>query len=305
MTLVAVSGANGFTGRYVCEELQRRKIPFVALLRPGNDDSWMSARNFQVRYADLEDVHQLAQQLYGCSALINVASIGFGAAPSILQSCHRAGIRRTVFVSTTAIFTQLNAASKIVRKAAEAAIIDSGLEATIIRPTMIYGSPGDRNMIRLVRFVNRFPIVPIFGNGKSLQQPVYVEDVAWSIVQSLESPATINRQFNVSGANPVTYNEVVDLTSQALNRHVIKLHIPAKPVISFLEFIERLGFKAPVKAEQIRRLNEDKSFSHADAAETFGYNPIDFREGISREVHAFWAFSGQIGLQIQNYRFNQ
>ena len=201
---VAVSGANGFTGRFVCAELQRRKIPFVALLRPGSDVSWMTARGIPVRFADLMESHQLAEQLRGCLALLNVASIGFGAAPSILQGCHSAGVRRAVFVSTTAIFTQLNAGSKTVRQAAEAAILASGLQTTILRPTMIYGTPGDRNMIRLVQWINRWPVLPIFGNGRSLQQPVHVTDVAWAVVQSLESPATIQRQFNISGAEPLT-----------------------------------------------------------------------------------------------------
>ena len=47
-------------------------------------------------------------------------------------------MNRAVFVSTTAIL-QLNAGSKTVRQAAEAAILASGLETTILRPTMIYG----------------------------------------------------------------------------------------------------------------------------------------------------------------------
>ena len=157
---VAVSGANGFTGRFVCAELQRCNIPFVALLRPGSDASWMAAREIQVRFADLTESHQLAEQLLGCRALLNVASIGFGAAPAILQACSSAGVRRAVFVSTTAIFTQLNAGSKTVRQAAEAAILASGLETTILRPTMIYGTPGDRNMIRLVEWINRWPLLP-------------------------------------------------------------------------------------------------------------------------------------------------
>jgi len=41
---IAVSGANGFTGRFVCCELQRRGLDFVALLRPGTDPSWFLVR---------------------------------------------------------------------------------------------------------------------------------------------------------------------------------------------------------------------------------------------------------------------
>lgn len=291
---IAVSGANGFTGRFVCAELQRRQCSFVALLRPGTDASWMDARRIASRHADLNDVAQLAQQLSGCRALLNVASIGFGAAPTILEACRTASVRRVVFVSTTAIFTQLNAGSKSVRQAAEAAITSSGLETTILRPTMIYGTPGDRNMIRLVRWLNRWPVLPVFGSGRSLQQPVHVSDVAWAVVQTLEAPSTIGRQFNISGAAALTYNEVVRLTAQALGRRVQRLHIPAQPVVALLQATERLGITLPIKAEQILRLNEDKAFSHAEAAEAFGYAPSPFEQGIRQEIALF--HSGKDGL---------
>ena len=293
---IAVSGANGFTGRFVCDELQRRQHPFVVLLRPGSDTAWMDAHQIPVRFADLNHTEQLADQLKGCNALLNVASIGFGAAPSILEACRSAGVRRAVFVSTTAIFTQLNAGSKVVRQAAEAAITSSGLDTTILRPTMIYGTPGDRNMIRLVRWLDRWPVLPVFGNGRSLQQPVHVSDVAWAVVQALEAPATINRQFNISGDAPLTYNDVVRLTAHALGRRVQRFHIPAQPMVAALQASERLGITLPIKAEQVLRLNEDKAFSHADAAEAFGYSPIAFEQGIRQEVALFR--SGGDGLII-------
>lgn len=293
---IAVSGANGFTGRFVCAELQRRQQPFVALLRPGSDTTWMDARQIPVRFADLNQPERLAQQLIGCRALLNVASIGFGAAPFILEACRSADVRGAVFVSTTAIFTQLNAGSKVVRQAAEAAITSSGLDTTILRPTMIYGTPGDRNMIRLVRWLNRWPVLPVFGNGRSLQQPVHVSDVAWAVVQALDSPATIGRQFNISGAAPLSYNEVVRLTAQALGRRVQRLHIPARPMVAALQATERLGIPLPIKAEQVLRLNEDKAFSHAEAAEAFGYTPMAFEQGIRQEVALFR--SGGDGLSV-------
>jgi len=284
---IAVSGANGFTGRFVCAELQRRQRSFVALLRPRSDISWMAARQIPVRFADLNQPGQLAQQLHGCTALLNVASIGFGAAPSVLEACHLAGVRRVVFVSTTAIFTQLNAGSKSVRQSAEAAITSSGLDTTILRPTMIYGTPGDRNIIRLVRWIDRWPVLPVFGNGCSLQQPVHVSDVAWAVFHALESSATISRQFNISGAVPLTYNDVVHQTAQALGHRVLLLHIPTGAVVLALKLAEHLGITLPIKAEQILRLNENKAFSHKEAAEAFGYAPMAFEQGIRQEVSLF------------------
>ena len=159
---------------------------------------------------------------------------------------------------------------------------------------MIYGTPGDRNMIRLVQWINRWPVLPVFGNGRSLQQPVHVTDVAWAVVQTLESPATIQRQFNISGAEPLSYNEVVRVTAQALGRRIQRLHISAQLMVGLLDVTERLGITLPIKAEQIRRLNEDKVFSHAEAREAFGYAPIAFKEGIRNEVDLFRA--GRDGL---------
>ena len=159
---------------------------------------------------------------------------------------------------------------------------------------MIYGTPYDRNMIRLVKWINRWPVLPVFGNGRSLQQPIHVTDVAWAVVQAFESPSTINRQFNISGAEPITYNEVVRVTAKALGRGIRRLHIPAQPVLMFLDFTERLGVTLPIKAEQIRRLNEDKAFSHSEAQEAFGYAPIPFQDGIREEVALFR--SGRDGL---------
>ena len=285
--MIAVSGANGFTGRFVCAELQRRQQVFVAVLRPGSDVAWMNTHQIPVRFADLNDEKQLASALNGCSILLNVASIGFGAAPFIVQACGIAGVKRVVFVSTTAIFTQLNAGSKVVRKAAEAVITNSHLDFTILRPTMIYGTPGDRNMIRLVRWLDRLPVLPVFGNGRSLQQPVHVSDVAWAVVEAAMTPAAIGRCFNLSGATPLTYRDVIQLTALALEKRVYRLHLPSGLIIACLQILERLNIALPIKAEQILRLNENKAFSHTAASSVFGYVPMSFAQGIFSEVKLF------------------
>ena len=284
---VLVSGANGFTGRFVCRELQRRKIPFIALLRPSRDAAWLSSQQIPIRFANLNNSLELAAALQGCRALLNVASIGFGAVPSILQACEAVGVSRAVFVSTTAIFTKLNAGSKAVRLAAEADIQASGLNWTILRPTMIYGTPADRNMIRLLQWLERWPLLPIFGKGRSLQQPVHVTDVAWAVVEVLDQTASYGRAFNISGAAPLTYNEVVQVAAGALGKQARLLHLPAALFIRILQFTERFGLKLPIKAEQIQRLNEHKAFDHQDAAEVFGFSPISFSHGIQQEVNLY------------------
>jgi len=156
-----------------------------------------------------------------------------------------------------------------------------------LRPTMIYGSPRDRNMWRLIRFMRYSPIVPIFGDGAHayLQQPIYMDDVAQAVVSCLSNEKTIGESYNIAGKHPLTYNEVIDTIANQMNKGVWKIHVPSKPVVSLLTFFERMHIPFPIKAEQVLRLNEkNKDFSYAEAQKDFGFSPLAFEEGIKAEL---------------------
>ena len=84
---------------------------------------------------------------------------------------------------------------------------------------------------------------------------------------TLETPA-VERQFNISETTPLTYNGVLRLTAQSLGRSVLRLHVPAQPMVTALRN-ERFGIFAN-QSRQVMRLNEDKAFSYAEATEAFG-----------------------------------
>ena len=69
---IFVSGANGFTGRFVCLELKKRKIEFIALIRPYSDISWMKRNNINFRFADLNKPNQLKIALKDCNIFLNI-----------------------------------------------------------------------------------------------------------------------------------------------------------------------------------------------------------------------------------------
>jgi nucleoside-diphosphate-sugar epimerase len=236
---------------------------------------------------DLSDPRLLTASMQGADALVNIASLGFGHADSIIQAAREAGIRRAIFISTTAIYTQLNARSKGIRLAAERAIQASGLEYTILRPTMIYGSRRDRNMWRLIRFLRMSPILPVFGDGNSLQQPIHVDDVARAVVGCLSTARTIGGIYNIAGRQALSYNDVIDIVARQLNKSVWKVHLPPKPAVLLLNFLERLHIPFPIKAEQILRLEENKSFDYEAARNDFGFDPLSFEQGIHLELSAY------------------
>jgi nucleoside-diphosphate-sugar epimerase len=281
---ILVTGGTGFTGSRVAPLLLQNGFEVRCLTRPSSDRAPLSTLTVEWVTGDLSDAESLTAALRGMDALVNIASLGFGHADSILGSMKEAGVKRGIFVSTTAIFTQLNAGSKSIRLAAEEAIHASGLDYTILRPTMIYGSNRDRNMWRLIRLLRITPVMPIFGDGESLQQPIFVDDVAQAVLLALKTNDTIGRSYNIAGKEPLTYNQVIDTVASALGKRVWKLHLPYMPIVRVLQFTERIGLRLPIKAEQVLRLNEDKSFSYEEAKRDFGFNPRSFAEGIQTEI---------------------
>ncbi len=281
---VLVTGATGFTGSRVVPLLLQSGFQVRVFVRPTSDQSPLSPLTVEWATGDFANPETFTAALRGVDALVNIASLGFGHAESILKSMKEAGVRRGIFISTTAIFTQLNAGSKSIRLAAEEAIQSSGLDYTILRPTMIYGTPRDRNMWRLIRLLKITPVMPIFGDGESLQQPIFVDDVAQAVLLALQNDTTIGRSYNIAGKTPLTYNQVIDTVANALGKRVWKLHLPYMPIVRALQFTERMKLRLPIKAEQVLRLNENKAFSYEEARQDFAFSPRSFEEGIRTEI---------------------
>ena len=281
---VLVTGATGFTGSHVVPLLLERGHAVRCLVRPSSDTSVLPAGRIELHAGDLGDGASLPAALRDRDALVNIASLGFGHGPGIVSAAVASSVRRAVFISTTAIYTGLDAKSKSVRLAAEDCIRASGLDFTILRPTMIYGGARDRNMSRLIRYVGRWPVIPVFGDGQGLQQPVHVEDVARAAVRVLEEPATVGKSYNLAGANALSFDQIIDAVSGLMKRRVLKVHVPSAPIVRLLAAAERLSVPLPIRAEQVLRLNEDKAFDTSAAARDFGFRPLSFSEGIEREL---------------------
>ncbi len=281
---VLVTGGTGFTGSRLIPLLLQNGFQVRALVRPTSDRSPLSALRVEWATGDLANAESFTAALRGVDTLVNIASLGFGHVETILRSAKEAGVKRGIFISTTAIFTQLNAGSKSIRLAAEEAIQASGLNYTILRPTMIYGSPRDRNMWRLIRLLRITPIMPIFGDGESLQQPIFVDDVAQAVLLALKNDITIGKSYNIAGKDPLTYNQVIDTVAAALGKRIWKLHLPYLPIVRALQFTEQMKIRLPIKAEQVLRLNENKMFSYEEAQKDFGFTPRGFGEEIQLEI---------------------
>jgi uncharacterized protein YbjT (DUF2867 family) len=280
---VALSGATGFTGRRVAAELLRRGYEVRALVRPSSARRELPAELARVE-GDMADPNALALLLRDIDAYVHVASLGFGHADAVVEALEAARVRRAIFFSSTSLFTRLPAASKSVRQAAEDRVRRMPGDWTILRPTMIYGDAGDRNLSRLIRFVSRSPVVPLPGGGRALVQPVHVEDLGRAAVDALASATTACREYNLPGADAAPLRQLIDHVARELGRRPLVVSLPIRPMAAVAGVWSRLGLPPRVSTEQVLRLAEDKAFSYENARQDWGYSPRGWREGLAIEV---------------------
>jgi uncharacterized protein YbjT (DUF2867 family) len=282
-----VTGGSGFLGEYVLREATRRGHLTVALARSEAAATAVAAQGALPVSGDLNDPHSLAEAFAArrCDILVNLASLGFGHAPAIVAAAEKAGIGRAVFVSTTAVTTTLAVTSKRVRLAAEQRIAASDLSWTILRPTMIYGDPGDRNLSRLLPLLRRVPVFPVPG-ATHLQQPVHVADVAGAVLTAAERPATATRTYDVAGPKPLTFAELLRTSAHAVASRTRFVPVPLSPLVAAARGYELLSKNPRIRSEQLRRLAEDKAYAIDDAARDLGYAPRPFADGIRAEARA-------------------
>lgn len=282
-----VTGGSGFLGEYVLRAAAQRGHEITALARSRAAAAQVHALGAHPVSGDLNSAASLADAFDAgrCEALLNLASLGFGHAPAIVAATESAQIPRAVFVSTTAVTTLLSAGSRAIRLAAEQRIRESALDWTILRPTMIYGASGDRNLCRLLPLLARAPVLPVPGGGR-LQQPVHVADVASAVLAAAERPEATGMTYDVAGPAPLTFAELLHTAGRAVASRTRFIPVPLSPMVAAARGYELVSRHPRIRVEQLRRLAEDKAFAIDAAVRDLGYSPRSFAEGIRAEARA-------------------
>jgi len=121
----------------------------------------------------------------------------------------------------------------------------------------------------------------------ALQQPVYVGDVAWAVVESLLNPNSINKIFNISGASPISFSKMIYFISKKMKKSILQVSVNPKLAIFLIKILKILNLKVFISEEQINRVIEDKAFSNKNAKEIINFQPLSFEDGIAREINEY------------------
>ncbi len=281
---VVLAGATGFTGKRIFDLLLDRGHELTCYARTASRAGDLAERGARLVEGGLEDARALAGALADHDALVSAGPLTPRIATAIVEAAREARVPRIIVLGSTSIFTSLAASSKARKTKAESTIRESGLDFTVLRPTMIYGTHEDRNMCRLVDFLSSHRFIPVFGTGDFLQQPVYVEDLASAAVLALENPSSVGKAYDVAGGNALSYNDVIETTARLLGKRITCVHIPLRLSLFLVRLYWRLAPRPRFHSEQVLRLNEDKVFPTDEIERDLGYAALTFAEGMGREI---------------------
>ncbi len=284
--MIAVIGATGFTGQRVvaCLRQQDPGEELCAIVRHQRAREPFVDEGVSVRTADLADIEALQRAFDGARLVASTVSLGFGHAPNLVRALVATRPDHVILFSTMSIYSTLPLESREIRMEAERLIAESGLPATVFRPTMIYGRPGDRNIERLLRFLRRSPVMPLVGSGTSLQQPVHVDDLAIAVGRAFQATNTIGRSYNLPGPRAMPFVEMIHQAARAIDRRPVLIPVPLGLAHSVVRAWSTTGLWPKVRGDQVLRLAEDKKGDPVPAIRDFGYSPREFDQGVKEEA---------------------
>jgi NADH dehydrogenase len=259
---ILITGASGFLGRSLLKQVVGTvgRVVCLGRERPPEVDGGV-----EFIEGDLLQPENCRRALKGCNAVLHLAAVTGKQRPEeyfrvngegtrvLLDAAKEAGAESFLYVSTIAAkfqnrFPYPYAESK---RKAEELVRASGLPWTIVRPTMIFG-PGSAVQQGL-NGLALLPVVPLFGDGSVLVQPIFVDDAARVIADVMKSGETRGRTIEIGGPEVLSMEELLLRMRRAAgiaNRRL--MHLPLGPIAACLAAVEPvLRPLLPVTAGQL------------------------------------------------------
>jgi nucleoside-diphosphate-sugar epimerase len=297
---VFLTGGSGFVGTAVIEELVARGFGVNALVNRGA----LKVKTGDVRLirGDLFDDAALDSGMSGCAAVIHLVGI-IAENPShdatfqrihvqgtkrVVDAAKRAGVKR--YVQMSALGTRPRAVSEYhkTKWIAEEYVRVSGLEWTVLRPSMVHG-PGGEFTQMLAKWARGkampYLFMPYFGaglfgtGGAGALQPVSVKDVARAFVDALAKPNTIGQTYEIGGAQRLTWPELHRAAAEAIvGKRRAVVPIPTWYAKALTHVVP--GALLPFNLDQVIMSQEDSAADLTKFEQDFGWKPAGFREAL-------------------------
>jgi len=296
--MIFVTGATGYLGRNLIKSLAQRGKSIRALVHSEGKINCVKEYCTDIIVGDINDEKIILQGLKDIEFVIHLAAViktsnvalydkvNVQGTENLCKCCIKSNIKSIIYVSSGQAQENFNSHYGISKRKAEEIMKNSGLKWTIIRPVLIFGGDGDRDLTRLIQFVRKYSVVPILGRGNSLIQPIYITDVINAIYAMLEFNKNIieHKIYELAGKDVITLTDFIILTSRLIGRYRFRLHIPIRFLQPLVFIYERIVNTPLLDSNMLKSIEIDKIANIDLSVKELGFNPISLIEGIRKTL---------------------
>lgn len=271
-----MTGAAGLTGGAVTAELVRRGHRVIGITRTVASAERVRAHGAEAVVGDCADAGTMRAILGRCDALVHVAGILLG---EDLARADLSGMHRTIVVSTASVYSRTRASAAAYRRN-EDALRSAQPAAVFIRPTMIYGSPRDRNVHLVIAFASRWRVLPIPVGRTGRIQPIHYADLATAIASLVDGDAS--GAIDAGGPSPITVGAAAQAIAAAVGGLVLAIPVPLGPATVAAGAVDLVG--GGRWRERLARMREDRTVDNGRLLALTGVRLRSFEDGLRAEV---------------------
>lgn len=315
--MIFVTGGTGFLGHHLISRLCRAGYPIRVLTRTPERYPWLATYpHLEVIRGDLRTGEGL-DAVHGCDLVIHAAGlfsmweqagdfeeVNVQGTNNLLQAAAAANVMRFVYVSTLAVLGNpqsgtiideqypprpadaYQASKLLAEQRVQQFCATSGIESIVLRPGAFYGPLGMYAFNRLFFTDPMRGILMQMDGGHYIIFPVYIGDVAESILLALTKGRS-GEIYNICG-ECLSHRELFDIVCEEANLHWPRLNLPAVVGINFsrlLNWIASFTGQEPFWPLGLRSyVFNDWAVSSEKAEHELGFVATDFRTGASRTI---------------------
>ncbi len=302
--MILITGGTGFIGKALIRNLVESGNVVRTLIRP-------SARSPQlprgvpveVAVSSLSDARSLRAAMVGVKAVYHLAGVERRGAYAdlmavdiqgtrlVAQAAADAGVERIFFLSHLGA-DRASAYPVLKAKAiAEEYVRRSQVDYTILRSAIIFG-PNDGFTTGLAGLLSTIPYLFFYpGDGRTLIQPLWVEDLVTCMIWALEDDATRNQTYELGGPEYFTFLQVLEMVMQSLGlrRRLVSMRPPY--LRAFTVALEALFPGLPVSVYWLDYLAANRTCALDTIPRTFHLMPTRMSQRLDHLRGVNWRVS--------------
>ena len=232
-TIHAVTGAFGYSGKYIAERLLAEGKTVITLTNSIHRENPFGDRLRAFPF-NFDQPDKLTDSLRAVSVLYNTYWVRFNRRSfthadavrntmTLFAAARAAGVERIVHVSITNPSEDSPLEYFSGKARLERALIESGPSYAVLRPTVLFGKE-DILVNNIAWALRRLPVFGVFGDGQYKLQPIYVDDLAE--IAAEQGKDRQNRVIDAIGPETFTYRGLAESVGEIIGKRRPVVSVP-------------------------------------------------------------------------------